>query len=389
MGKIYAMVVVVEADDGEEAMARVGEEVSTAPANAHFVGEPVEVEWAERYTSRSIARQIAGGPIEVFSAEVAHRHEGLHLFADEGDRNAFATAAESEGETVRRGELTVNDEEAAKRLISAEVAAPVVGRSTSPGRSPLPDACGGRRSATSPEKPVAPASADRKDPMEMVREMPSGPGPGASASSPPLALIAGVGEAGGSLPTAAALACAGTDTDRATLLVDLGGGRPRPTLLATPAARALEACVGSALPLAAVAARGGFCQLALPDDDAGLAALATVLAVADGTPAVVHVPGGRLAALLDARIAPRAAAVLLCRADGEDPPSVSPLCLELLERGLTVAVLERRLGWASERRALFGGLRPDEQHGLPQALRQWFAGGAAGQAGALAGAGAA
>ena len=69
---------------------------------------------------------------------------------------------------------------------------------------------------------------------------------------------------------AAALACAGADVDRASLLVDIGGRAPRPTLLASAAARRLEERLAAHLPRARVAARGQVCHLSAPADDEGL-----------------------------------------------------------------------------------------------------------------------
>ena len=54
-------------------------------------------------------------------------------------------------------------------------------------------------------------------------------------------LVTRVGEAEGALALAAALACAGSESDRAAVLVELSEGRaPRPGLVASAAARALE-----------------------------------------------------------------------------------------------------------------------------------------------------
>ena len=60
------------------------------------------------------------------------------------------------------------------------------------------------------------------------------------APDSPLVLVTAVGDAEGSRGAAAALACAGADADRATLLVDVGGRAQRPTLLASSAANQLE-----------------------------------------------------------------------------------------------------------------------------------------------------
>ena len=86
-------------------------------------------------------------------------------------------------------------------------------------------------------------------------------------------LVVRVGDATGSKAAAAALASAGSEPDRAGLLIDLGGGRlPRPSLIASTAARELEERLVVHLPEAGVASRGQVCQLALPPDRAGSSA---------------------------------------------------------------------------------------------------------------------
>lgn len=95
-------------------------------------------------------------------------------------------------------------------------------------------------------------------------------------------LVTSVGEAEGARAAAAALACAGTDTDLATLLVDVGGRAPRPTLLASAAARRLEERLVAHLPKARVAARGQVCHLAVPADSEGLEVASAAATVARG-----------------------------------------------------------------------------------------------------------
>ncbi len=58
---------------------------------------------------------------EVYTVQVEGREDGLYVFGDIGDRNAFATAVESEGGLAIRGAETLNDEAGAKALIAAEV----------------------------------------------------------------------------------------------------------------------------------------------------------------------------------------------------------------------------------------------------------------------------
>ncbi len=83
--------------------------------------------------------------------------------------------------------------------------------------------------------------------------------------------------------------------------------------------------------------------------------------------AVVHVAPDLLQPLLDTPGAPRLDAALL-RADlDRGAPLVALAVDDLLERGLRVAVLKRRLGWVAERRAGFGALGSDSG-GLPESL---------------------
>ncbi len=191
-----------------------------------------------------------------------------------------------------------------------------------------------------------------------VLEAPSGPG---------TVVVSAVGEAEGSRGAAAALACAGAAVDVATLLVDVGGRPPRPTLIASAAARRLEERLAAHLPALRVAARGEVCHAAVAADEEGLAAARAAVTVAESGAAVVHVEGGMLQALLEAEVAPRPSAALL-RADlSRDRALVALAAADLLGRGLRVAVLKRRLGWVTERRAKFGALGADGG-GLPESL---------------------
>jgi hypothetical protein len=186
----------------------------------------------------------------------------------------------------------------------------------------------------------------------------------------PTVLVTAVGAAEGSRGAAAALACAGADAELATLLVDVGGRAPRPTLLASAAARELEERLVAHLPRARVAARGQVCHLALPADADGFEAASGAVTVADGAMAVLHLPPGQMQPLLGAAVGPRPSSVLL-RADlAADRPLLALVVRELLDRELAVGVLKRRLSWIVERRALFGALDPEAAGGLPQALRR-------------------
>lgn len=167
--------------------------------------------------------------------------------------------------------------------------------------------------------------------------------------------VTAVGSAEGARGAAAALACAGAEGDRATLLVDLGGRPPRPTLLASTAARELEERLSGHLPWVRAAARGQVCHLAVPADEEGLAAVSAAVTVARDALAVIHVGPGNLQELLAAG-RPRVTGVLLRAEIAPDRALLSLVVQDLRERDLDVAVLKRRLGWVDERRALFGVL---------------------------------
>lgn len=180
-------------------------------------------------------------------------------------------------------------------------------------------------------------------------------------------LATAVGEAEGSRGAAAALACAGAEVERATLLVDVGGRAPRPTLVASSAAQKLEERLAAHLPQARAAARGQVCHLALPGDPDSVEAAAAALSVARGMLGVVHLPPQLLQAGL-ACPGLEATGVLL-RADLRgDRALVGLVVRDLIERGLAAAVLKHRLSWVAERRALFGVLSPNAPGALPERL---------------------
>ncbi|MBW8059943.1 MAG: hypothetical protein FVQ78_06330 [Solirubrobacterales bacterium] len=188
--------------------------------------------------------------------------------------------------------------------------------------------------------------------------------------SGPVILATWVGGAAGSRAAAAALACAGSEPDRAGLLVDLTGGRPsRPSLIASAAARELEERLTMHLPKAGVASRGRVCHLALPADPTGIDRVAGALAVARGSVCVLHLPPRLLQPLLEeAAIRPSSA---LLRADlGHDRALTALAVRDLIDRGLQVAVLKHPIGWIPSRRALAGVLPGDSGGGLPERLRE-------------------
>lgn len=182
-------------------------------------------------------------------------------------------------------------------------------------------------------------------------------------------LVSAVGEADGTRPAAAALACAGSASDRAGLLVELGDARsPRPALIATAAARRLEERLAAHLPEAAVAARGQICHLSLGGTSEALERVPAALALGREAACVVLAPPALLREALDGRIGGDAA---LLRADLCRDRSLTALAArDLMARGLRVSVLKRALGWVPARRALFGVLPADSPDGLPRTLRE-------------------
>ena len=196
-------------------------------------------------------------------------------------------------------------------------------------------------------------------------------------SSPPCPsgaalIVSRVGEAEGSRPIAAALACAASGPDRAALLVEIAdGGPPRPALVASAAARALEERLAAHLPEAGVASRGAICNLTLPAAPEALERAPAALALVRDSLGVVHVPPGLLQAAVCAAAGIRARAVVL-RADLTRDRALTALAVrDLLGRRLAVAVAKRPLAWVPSRRALFGALPAGAGGALPaRMLRQ-------------------
>lgn len=190
-------------------------------------------------------------------------------------------------------------------------------------------------------------------------------------------LVSAVADAEGARGGAAALACAAADLDAATLLVDVGGRGPRPTLLASAAARQLEERLATHLPQARVAARGQVCHLAVPAEGDCLAVASAAVTVARGELAVVHLPPELLQAAVSAEVGLRPSGVLL-RADlARDRPLVALTARHLIDQGIAIGVLKQRLGWVTERRALFGALAAGASGGLPDRLVRRLTGSAA------------
>jgi len=185
----------------------------------------------------------------------------------------------------------------------------------------------------------------------------------------PVVLVTTVGSAAGAKAAAAALACAGSEPDRAALLIDLDEGpAPRSSLVATAGARKLEERLATHLPRAGVASRGCLCRLALPPDGDWVEAVAAALPLARESAAVIHLPPALArAALVEPRIRPTAA---LLRADlSEDRALAALAARNLMREGLRLAVLKRPLAWLPGRAALLGAL-PASAPGLPIRIRE-------------------
>jgi hypothetical protein len=182
-------------------------------------------------------------------------------------------------------------------------------------------------------------------------------------------LVTSVGAVRGARAAAAGLACAGSDRDRPGLLIDFSGdGAPRPSLIATAAARELEERLATHLPKAGVASRGRLCHLSLPADQDGIEQIAAALPLARGSVAAVNLPPWLLQeALAEPRIRP--AAAMLCADLAEDRSLTALVARDLVERGLRVAVLKQPLGWLAARLALLGASSTGAT-GLPHRLKR-------------------
>lgn len=185
----------------------------------------------------------------------------------------------------------------------------------------------------------------------------------------PVIIVASVGAEAGSKAAAAALVCAGSESDRAGLLIDLSSARsPRPSLLATSGARELEERLASHLTEAGVASRGATCHLSLVADVSGVEQIAAALPLVRDSVAIVHLPPDLLQpALEDTRIG--ATGALLVADLTRDRALTALAVRDLLDRGLRVSVLKRPLGWLAARRALLGAL-PADTDALPLCLVQ-------------------
>jgi hypothetical protein len=180
-------------------------------------------------------------------------------------------------------------------------------------------------------------------------------------------LVTAVGAASGSKAAAAALACAGSESDRPGLLIDIGGRPPRPTLVASAGARALEERLTVQLPQLRAASRGRTCHLAVPGDAEGFQSVRAALPLVRDSVAIIHLPPVRFQEALTDTAMRLTAAVL--RADLDEQRALVALAVrDLVDCGLRTKVLRHPLGWVSARRALFGVLPAAAADGLPPGL---------------------
>ncbi len=170
----------------------------------------------------------------------------------------------------------------------------------------------------------------------------------------PVVLVTAVGAASGARAAAAALACAASEPDRAALLVDLSEGRPpRPSLIATAGARALEERLSAHLPDARIASRGQICHLVLSSEAAGIEQIAAAIPVVRESVAVIHLPPSLARPTLEEPRIP--ATGVLLRADLADTRALTALAVrDLIAQPLSVVVQKHPLPWLVDRMALLG-----------------------------------
>lgn len=178
-------------------------------------------------------------------------------------------------------------------------------------------------------------------------------------------LVTCVGAARGARTAATALVCAASEPDRAALLIDLDRDRPpRPSLIASAAARRLEERLAAHLPAATVAARGRACHLTPSSGSDELEQVVAALATVRDSLGVVHLPPRSLQPLLaDPRVDPIG---VLLRADLDASRPLTALAVrDLIDRDVPVAVLKRPLGWIAGRLVKMGAA-PATGTGLDQ-----------------------
>lgn len=185
----------------------------------------------------------------------------------------------------------------------------------------------------------------------------------------PVVVVTTIGAASGARAAAAALACAASEPDQAALLIDVSEGRPpRPSLIATVGARALEQRLNAHMPDARVASRGQICQLSLLPNEEGIEQIAMAMPLVRESAAVIHLPAASTRQVLEEpRIGVTAA---LLRADLARARALTALAVrDLMAQELRVAVLKRPLGWLTARGALLGTI-PSGIEVLPVRMRR-------------------
>ncbi len=198
-------------------------------------------------------------------------------------------------------------------------------------------------------------------------------------------VVTAVGDAGGSLALAAALAGAVSQEPSGALLVEIGGGAPRrPSLLASESARGIEGRIAQEVPEAAVAARGRICHLSVMGDGAGIGTAADAAAsLPPGCPCFIHSPPSLFREVIDrAGLRPLGA---LLRADlPRDRPIAALAAGELIASGIRTRVVRRPLGPLAARRALAGASPGSSGARIATQLLRGLLGGERGQAMPLA-----
>ncbi len=178
----------------------------------------------------------------------------------------------------------------------------------------------------------------------------------ASSARPGVVLSTELGEAGGGLAVAAAIAIELAGEEGGALLVDAASERRRgPTVLASARAHALEEELGRQ-GFERAAARGRLCWTTIPPEDDAPARLREALDAAAAVPApvgVAHLPAHLwLGAVSDPELQPGGAVL---RADLPAERALAAMAvMELRERGVVARVASRPLGRVASRRALAG-----------------------------------
>jgi hypothetical protein len=185
-------------------------------------------------------------------------------------------------------------------------------------------------------------------------------------------IVAPVGDATGSEALAAGLAAVAASIGGEGLLASLASARrPRPTIVASAAARDLEERLAGSVPGTDPVARGNVCQLAVPGDRDGIEGLAAAAAASSEDALwALHAPPHVFRLLVDYPGFVRRVAVL--RADLDADLALTALAVgELLAEGIPVRVVKRPLGRIAARRAVAGiSPGPGTERGLRTMLER-------------------